>query len=109
MLIVNTENIEGKRIVKTLGIVKGNTIRAKWFGKDILAGIRNIIGGELKEYTEMLDDARRQAVARMIEEAEEIGANAIINVRFSTSQIAQGAAEILVYGTAVKVENGIPL
>ncbi len=104
MLIVNTENIEGKRIVKTLGIVKGNTIRAKWFGKDIIAGIRNIIGGELKEYTEMLDDARGQAVARMIEEAEEIGANAIINVRFSTSQIAQGAAEILVYGTAVKVE-----
>jgi uncharacterized protein YbjQ (UPF0145 family) len=104
MLIVNTENIAGKRIVKTLGIVKGNTIRAKWFGKDIIAGIRNIIGGELKEYTEMLDDARGQAVARMIEEAEEIGANAIINVRFSTSQIAQGAAEILVYGTAVKVE-----
>lgn len=103
-MIVNTENIEGKRIVKTLGIVKGNTIRAKWFGKDIIAGIRNIIGGELKEYTEMLDDARGQAVARMIEEAEEIGANAIINVRFSTSQIAQGAAEILVYGTAVKVE-----
>jgi uncharacterized protein YbjQ (UPF0145 family) len=104
MLIVNTEQIEGKRIVETLGIVRGSTVRAKFFGKDILAGLRNIIGGELKEYTQMFDEAREQAVSRMVEEAEQKGANAIVNVRFATAQVAQASAELLAYGTAVKVE-----
>ena len=104
MLIVNTEQIEGKRIVETLGIVRGSTVRAKFFGKDILAGLRNIIGGELKEYTQMFDEAREQAVSRMVKEAEEKGANAIVNVRFATAQVAQASAELLAYGTAVKVE-----
>ncbi len=104
MLIVNTEQIEGKRIVETLGMVRGSTIRAKWFGKDIIAGLRNIIGGELKEYTQMLNESREQAVERMVEDAEEQGANAIVNVRFVTAQVAQNAAELLAYGTAVKVE-----
>lgn len=104
MLIVNTEQIEGKRIVETLGIVRGSTVRAKFFGKDILAAIRNIIGGELKEYTQMFDEAREQALSRMVKEAEEKGANAIVNVRFATAQVAQASAELLAYGTAVKVE-----
>ncbi len=104
MLIVSTEQIEGKRIVETLEIVRGSTVRAKFFGKDIIAGIRNILGGELKEYTEMFDEAREQAVSRMVKEAEEKGANAIVNVRFATAQVAQGSAELLAYGTAVRVE-----
>jgi uncharacterized protein YbjQ (UPF0145 family) len=104
MLIVNTEQIEGKRIVETLGIVRGSTVRAKFFGKDILAGLRNILGGELKEYTQMFDESREQALSRMVKEAEELGASAVVNVRFTTSQIAQASAELLVYGTAVKVE-----
>ncbi len=104
MLIVNTEQIEGKRIVETLGMVRGSTIRAKWFGKDIIAGLRNIIGGELKEYTQMLNESREQAVERMVKDAEEQGANAIVNVRFVTAQVAQNAAELLAYGTAVRVE-----
>jgi uncharacterized protein YbjQ (UPF0145 family) len=104
MLIVNTEQIEGKRIVETLGVVRGSTVRAKFFGKDIIAGIRNIIGGELKEYTEMFNESREQALSRMVEEAEEKGANAIVNVRFVTAQVAQGAAELLAYGTAVRLE-----
>jgi len=104
MLIVSTEQIEGKRIVETLEIVRGSTVRAKFFGKDIIAGLRNILGGELKEYTEMFDEAREQAVSRMVKEAEETGANAIVNVRFATAQVAQGSAELLAYGTAVRVE-----
>jgi len=104
MLIVNTEQIEGKQIVETLGVVRGSTVRAKFFGKDIIAGIRNIIGGELKEYTEMFNESREQALSRMVEEAEEKGANAIVNVRFVTAQVAQGAAELLAYGTAVRLE-----
>lgn len=104
MLIVSTEQIEGKRIVETLGIVRGSTVRAKFFGKDIIAGIRNILGGELKEYTQMFDEAREQAVGRMVKEAEAKGANAIVNVRFATAQVAQASAELLAYGTAVKVE-----
>ncbi|MBU0666858.1 MAG: YbjQ family protein [Nanoarchaeota archaeon] len=104
MILVNTDNIEGKKIAKTLGLVKGNTIRAKWIGKDIIAGLRQLVGGELKEYTEMLTEARKQATERMIKEAESIGADAIINIRFTTSQIMQNAAEILVYGTAVKLK-----
>ena len=104
MLIVNTEQIEGKHIVETLGMVRGSTVRAKFFGKDILASLRNIIGGEVKEYTEMLNDARDVAIKRMTDDAENLGASAVVNVRFVSAQATQGAAELLAYGTAVKVE-----
>ncbi|MFH1391324.1 MAG: YbjQ family protein [Candidatus Diapherotrites archaeon] len=104
MILVNTDFVEGKKITKTIGIVKGNTIRAKWFGKDIMAGLRQIVGGELKEYTEMLTEARQESTQRMVEEAEALKADAIINVRFTTSQIMASAAEIMVYGTAVKLK-----
>jgi uncharacterized protein YbjQ (UPF0145 family) len=104
MIITTSETIQGKKIVKTLGMVKGNTIRAKWFGKDIVAGLRNLVGGELKEYTEMLKDAREESIQRMRKEAEKVGANAIISTRFTTSQTMAGAAELLVYGTAVKIK-----
>lgn len=103
MIIVNTSEIAGKKVTKTLGLVKGSTIKAKWFGKDIMAGLRQIVGGELKEYQEMLNEAREVATQRMIEEAEKMKADAIINVRFATSQIMASAAEILAYGTAVKL------
>lgn len=104
MILVNTDFIEGKKITEMLGVVKGNTIRAKWFGKDIMAGLRQIVGGELKEYTEMLTEARKESTQRMVEEAKALGADAILNVRFTTSQIMASAAEIMVYGTAVKLE-----
>lgn len=107
MILVNTDKIEGKEIVETLGVVKGNTIRAKWIGKDIIAALRNIIGGEIKEYTAMMTDAREQAIGRMIEQAEKLGANAIVNVRFTTSMVMRNAAELLVYGTAIKVEDKV--
>jgi len=105
MLITSSETIEGKKISKTLGIVKGNTIRAKHLGKDIIAGLRNIIGGEIKEYTEMLNEARDQSVKRMVEDAEKMGADAIVTVRFTTSTVIGGAAELLAYGTAVKLKK----
>ncbi len=105
MLVINTETIPGKEISEVLGIVRGNTVRAKWFGKDLIAGLRNLVGGELKEYTEMLTESREQAMKRMIEEAEAMGGDAVINVRFVTSQISQGAAELLAYGTAVKLKK----
>ena len=101
--IVNTETIAGKEITEVLGLVRGSTIRAKWIGKDIMAGLRNIVGGEMTEYTEMLAEAREQALARMIEDAVSLGANAVVNVRVTTSQVASGAAEMLAYGTAVTV------
>ncbi|MDP6627029.1 MAG: YbjQ family protein [Methanopyri archaeon] len=101
--IVNTETIAGKEITEVLGLVRGSTIRAKWIGKDIMAGLRNIVGGEMTEYTEMLAEAREQALARMIEDAVSLGANAVVNVRLTTSQVASGAAEMLAYGTAVTV------
>ena len=104
MILVNTDFISGKKIAKTLGLVRGNTIRAKWFGKDIIAGLRQIVGGELKEYTEMLTEARDQAMKRMITHAKKLKADAIINIRFATSQIMPNAAEILAYGTAVKLK-----
>ncbi len=105
MIIVTTSQIEGKAITKTLGLVKGNTIRAKHVGNDILAGLKTIVGGELKGYTEMMNEAREQATGRMIKEAKKLGADAIINVRFTTSQIMSGASELLVYGTAVKLDQ----
>lgn len=104
MILVNTSTIIGKEIAETVGIVKGSTIRAKHVGKDIMAGFRQLVGGELKEYTEMIDEARKIATAKMVEEANTLGADAIINIRFSTSAVMQGAAEILVYGTAVKLK-----
>ncbi|MCK5660869.1 MAG: YbjQ family protein [Methanosarcinales archaeon] len=104
MLIVNTDYITGREISETLGIVQGSTIRAKWFGKDIIAGLRQIVGGELKEYTEMLIEAREEATRRMVRDAEMMGADAVVNVRYQTAQIMQSAAEILAYGTAVKLK-----
>ena len=103
MIIVNCEHLEGHEIVQYLGIVRGSTVRSKHVGKDILAGIRSVFGGELKQYTEMMNESRMQSLTRMIEDATELGADAIINVRFATSQIMQGSAELLVYGTAVKI------
>ncbi|NQZ84726.1 MAG: YbjQ family protein [Nanoarchaeales archaeon] len=102
MIIVNTQEITGKKIKETLTVVKGSSVRAKWFGKDIMSALRHIVGGELKEYKELLDEARDAATERMVQEAETLGADAIVNVHFMTAAISQGAAEILVYGTAVK-------
>lgn len=104
MILVNTNNIADKEIVQSLGLVKGSTIRAKHIGKDIVSGFRQLVGGELKEYSEMIEEARKIATAKMVEEAELLGADAVINIRFSTSAVMQGAAEILVYGTAVKTK-----
>lgn len=103
MILVNTETIPGKEIEKYLGLVSGSTVRAKHIGKDILANLKNIVGGELKEYTELLQDSRYEATLRMISQAEKIGANAIVNVRYETSSIATGASELFVYGTAVRI------
>ncbi len=103
MILVTLNNIPGREIKETLGLVRGSTIRAKHIGKDILAGLRNIVGGEIKEYTEALNEAREVAIKRMIEEAEKLDADAILAIRFTTSQIMGGAAELLVYGTAVKL------
>jgi uncharacterized protein YbjQ (UPF0145 family) len=105
MTVVTTESIQGKRVVKTLGMVRGNTIRARHVGKDILAFMRNVVGGEIPEYTKMMAEAREQSVDRMVEDAKLLGANAIIQVRFMTSMLMQGAAELLAYGTAVIVED----
>ncbi|MFC2075335.1 YbjQ family protein [Bdellovibrionota bacterium] len=104
MIITNVETVPGRKIVEHYGYVSGNTIRAKHIGRDIMAGFKNVFGGELKGYTELMRESRQEALERMIKEAEELGANAVVNVRFATSAIAQGAAELYVYGTAVKVE-----
>ena len=104
MEISNVETIPGKEVVEFRGLVQGSTVRAKHIGRDIMAGLKNIVGGELKGYTELLNDARNQALQRMLEQAAQLGANAVINVRFSTSSISQGAAELLAYGTAVTVK-----
>ncbi|MBR57999.1 MAG: hypothetical protein CMH54_08245 [Myxococcales bacterium] len=105
MYVVNTETIPGMRIVAVKGLVQGNTVRAKNVGRDIAAGFKNLVGGELKGYTELLTEARRQAVERMLSQAQELGANAVVNVRFSTSAVSQGAAELYAYGTAVVAET----
>ena len=104
MILTNVEVVPGKTIVEHFGLVSGSTIRAKHVGRDIMAGLKNIVGGELKDYTQLLTESRRQATERMIDQARELGANAIVNVRFSTSSVAQGAAELYAYGTAVRVE-----
>jgi len=104
ILMSNTETIPGKTIVEFYGVVSGNTVRAKHVGRDIMAGFKNIIGGELKAYTELLNDSRQEAVARMLAQAQSMNANAVVNVRFATSSVAQGAAELFAYGTAVRVQ-----
>lgn len=104
MLLSTTDTIEGKKIVKHLGLVKGNTIRARHIGRDIMAILRNIVGGEITDYTKMMAESREQALDRMIEDAQKLGANAVVKVNFSTSMIMQNASEILAYGTAVVVE-----
>ena len=104
MLITNIETIPGKKIVKLFGLVSGSTVRAKHVGRDIMAGLKNIFGGELKGYTELLRESRDESIKRMIAQATDLGANAIVNVRFSTSSVAAGAAELYVYGTAVTVQ-----
>ena len=105
MIIVTANRITGKRIVRTLGLVRGNTIRARHIGKDIMAVFRNIVGGEVSEYTKLLAESREQALDRMVAEAYSLGGNAVISVRFSTSMIMGAAAELLAYGTAVVVED----
>ena len=105
MLIVTTETIGGKRIVKSLGLVRGNTVRARNVGKDITAGLRALVGGEIAEYVKLMAEAREQSVDRMIDAAEELGANAIVGTRFTTSMVMSGAAELLATGTAVIVED----
>ncbi len=104
MLVTNIEIIPGRRISSHLGIVQGSTVRSKHVGKDLLAGLKNIVGGELKSYTELLQEARDEATERMVAQARSVGANAVINVRYSTASITTGAAEILAYGTAVVLE-----
>jgi len=104
MIITTTDSIAGKKVVRTIGWVKGNTIRARHIGKDIVAGLRGIVGGEIIEYTKMMAEAREESIARLIEDAEAQGANAVVGLRFSTSLVMQNASEILAYGTAVVVE-----
>lgn len=103
IILTNLETVPGREITQHLGLVQGNTVRAKHVGRDIMAGLKNIVGGELKGYTELLNDAREEAMARMIAEAKARGATAVINVRFSTSSVSAGASELYCYGTAVTV------
>ena len=105
MIVTTTETIKGRKIVQTLGLVKGNTIRARHIGRDIMALLRNIIGGEIYDYTKLLAEAREQSIDRMIADAKRLGANAVVEVRFATSVLMGGAAELLAYGTAVVVED----
>ena len=104
MIITTSAQIEGKSIVSTIGLVKGSTIRARHLGRDIMAGLRGVVGGEITEYTKMMAEAREEAIRRMVEDAEKNGANAIVSMRFSTSMIMQNAAEVLAYGTGVVLE-----
>ncbi|HPD30914.1 MAG: YbjQ family protein [Phycisphaerae bacterium] len=104
MLVVNTENVPGFTIREVKGLVQGNTVRAKHIGRDIVAGLKNLVGGELTGYTELLTEARRQAMERMLAQAQQLGANAVVNVRFATAAVTQGAAELYCYGTAVVIQ-----
>ena len=105
MIVVSTDFIPGKRIVEVVGLVRGNTIRSRHLGKDILAALKGLVGGEIEEYTKMLGESREQCLDRMVENARELGADAVINVRFTTSSMMQAAAELLAYGTAVKLAD----
>ncbi len=104
MIIATTETVAGKTIKQTLGVVRGNTIRARHIGKDIKAAFRHMIGGEITEYTKLMGESREQALDRMVQNAEQLGANAVVSLRFATSEVMSGAAELLAYGTAVVVE-----
>ncbi len=104
MYVTNIETVPGKTIVEHFGLVQGSTVRAKHIGRDFMAGLKNLVGGELKGYTELLSESRDEALQRMIRQAKAMGANAVVNVRFATSSVAQGAAELFAYGTAVRVE-----
>jgi uncharacterized protein YbjQ (UPF0145 family) len=104
MIVTTAEKIEGKNIIRTIGLVKGSTIRARHLGRDIMAGLRGVVGGEITEYTKMMAESREQALQRMVEDAESQGANAVICLRFTTSMVMQNASEILAYGTGVVVE-----
>jgi len=104
MILSNTEEIPGRTIREFYGVVSGSTVRAKHIGRDLMASLKNLVGGELKGYTELLQEARQEALDRMAEQAQSMGANAVVNVRFSTSSVAQGAAELFAYGTAVRVD-----
>ena len=104
MMLTTTEQIVGKKIVQTLGVARGNTVRARHVGKDILAALKTLVGGEIEEYTKLIAEAREQAIDRMVDSAREMGANAVVNVRFTTSYVMGTASEILAYGTAVVVE-----
>lgn len=105
MIIATTDEVPGKRIVKTFGLVRGNTIRARHVGNDIVAALKNLVGGEISEYTKLMGESREQAIDRMKSEAERLGANAVVGVRCTTSMVMAGAAELLVYGTAVQLED----
>lgn len=105
MILTNVNSVPGRKIVEHFGIVQGSTVRAKHVGRDLMAGIKNLFGGELKGYTELLQEAREEAMERMTEQALQRGANAVVNIRFATSSVAQGAAELFAYGTAVRVEE----
>jgi len=104
MILTNVNTVPGKKIVAHFGIVQGSTVRAKHIGRDIMAGLKNLVGGELKGYTELLHESRQEAVDRMAQQAKQLGANAVVNIRFATSSVAQGASELFAYGTAVRVE-----
>lgn len=103
MKLVTTETIAGYTITETLGVVSGNTVRARNFGRDFFAGLKNLVGGEISEYSDLLTQARDQATQRMVDQAQGLGADAVVNIRFNTSQVAEGAAEVMVFGTAVKL------
>ncbi len=105
MILVNTDTVAGHRIVSSLGVAKGSVVRAKHIGRDIVAVFRNLVGGEITEYTEMFTDARQRATQRMVQDAERLDADAVVNIRFVTSQVMSGASELLAYGTAVKLEK----
>ena len=105
MLVTNIETVPGRRVIKHLGLVQGSTVRAKHIGRDIMAGLKNVFGGELKGYTELLQESRDEALGRLQDQARAVGANAVLNVRFSTSSVAQGAAELFAYGTAVVLDK----
>jgi uncharacterized protein YbjQ (UPF0145 family) len=103
MILSTTGNIPGKKVAQVLGMVRGNTVRARWFGRDIAAGLKSIVGGEIASYTKLMTDAREQSIQRMVNAAKKLGADAVIEIRFTTSMVMQNASEILVYGTAVKL------
>ena len=108
MILVNTESVPGHRIVQVMGLVQGNTVRAKHLGRDIAAGLKNLVGGELRGYTDLLVESRNQAIGRMLDQAASLGANAVVNLRLSTSAVSAGAAELYAYGTAVRLEPDLP-